>query len=453
MIGNLDAMHLLSHGYAVFSNIVDSKSVDQIEKLLDATLESSGGVPTSKTTASEWIKAKSKLQSYDGILNLVNTGQVREHIKETLGEFVPLKSSQIAYRFPMENCEGDSIHIDNFTEKDMKRRSGLPKEFDALIGIVLSDTEQENCGNFTVFPGSHFRFQEWSRKNGGYEYFKQHGFEEMVKSFRSSGAELNPHQLMTKRGDLIVANRFLLHLISAPNFSENIRKIIWFRTKSVKDADTFQNVWANWKFIEDHSLLHELEYTDDLRRIEEFGYGYQLQKGEFMLKSHISIPNVFASMMSARFVDHKLVNIKSNGYLSNFGHKKLLEHVQSSLDEIDELNVAQYIYDNLDYNKMIKEWFPMVDVNETCKQREIAFKYHHIKSLSKSAMIKDWADELGLCGYICKGSPGYLVIRGYENKLDVFEKRLQCMYWKKGGSETNEVPYPVPDEEFCICEL
>jgi hypothetical protein len=38
--------------------------------------------------------------------------------------------------------------------------------FTVLVGVYLSDCPEEDSGNFTVFPGSHYQIGE---------YFKEHG--------------------------------------------------------------------------------------------------------------------------------------------------------------------------------------------------------------------------------------------------------------------------------------
>jgi len=452
---DLRSKFLLAHGYVTFDNIIN---IDDTVKIIDDILDKSGGVPKSREEATKWIKIKSEFQSDSQLLNLINKGIIKDKLENILGDFEELKSCQISYRFSGENIDSENIHIDNFTPRDMKRKY-IPnvsietpdrrfKEFDALVGVCLSDVYEEDRGNFTVFPGSHFRVQAWSRRHNGEEYFKKNGLEDMIKNFKSTGAKLQPHQLCSKKGDLIIANRFLMHLISAPNRSDQIRKIIWFRVKSKnKTIDHFNDIWQKWKFINEHDFINQQFYraSDLSNKIEELGYGYKSAENEYYIKSHMSIPNIFASMIILRIKDdNKNITIKTNGFISKIGNEYLVKELKE-LSNMNELQMCKYIYENFDYNILIMKWFPKTIENVNF----LSFEYHHIKSISKTNMMKKWADELELNGYVKKGKPGYLYVEGNDHFLSIFSKRLSCLYWNKKPKKLT-LKQELKDKKFFI---
>jgi hypothetical protein len=396
---------LLMHGFVHYSKVVN---IDGVEKMIDQKLDKVG-IPKSREDAKEWVKEKSKLQGHPEILSLINRGKAERIIEEVFGEFEKAKSSQIAYRFPGEGKEGVP-HIDNYTEKDL-HRSRIPPDFDLLVGIALNDTLDENRGNFTVFPGSHYQVEGYSRKNGGIGFFSKHGLSDML-----SKTTFHPqHQLLLEKGDLLIVNRSLLHLICSPNQSDQIRKMIFFRVRrSSHSFDRTRDVWSGWKFKENLFL-------DD--PFNGSGYGYRASETRYYLRTFLSQPNLFASSLILDLKDHTL---RTNGFLSKTAERRLSKLIFKARDPV---LIGKYIYD-LNYATLIKEWFP------DHHQNFLHLKFDHIKSKSKSEMIKEWADELGLKGLLIKGKPGFLYVEG--ERIELFKKRFECLYWNKRPQELDE---------------
>lgn len=434
---------------------INNDVVSNINTMLDKALSDAGGEPKSRNDARQWVKQKSKLQNRKELLNLVNQGPVKKELDNMLGPFIEPTSCQIAFRFPGENLDDGGIHIDNFTEKDFKRHS-LPEEFDALVGICLSDTKQIDSGNFTVFPGSHYRVQAWSNDNGGYYYFKENGLRKMIKSFES-GAELKPYQLCVSSGDIIIANRFMLHLISAPNKSLVTRKIIWFRINSSDMyGDPFSRIWDKWKFIENYKFKDLDDKSDDIELIEKDGYGYLSSQDpyEIKVKSKFSVPNIFASMLSIRYDTNGNVSIKTNGFLSSIGHDLLLSQIKNKFNtkikNCSKYKVCKYLYQICDYSKLIVEWFPFDNTKLTSVIETRGYIADHIKSESKTGMMKQWADEMNITGFVVRGYPGYVVVIGDSYALNIFDDRLYCQYWKKGMKVCDDYPDEHITDKFIV---
>jgi hypothetical protein len=212
MYKQLTARHFKSHGFFVSENKDEkwTNLIEQARNLIDEALNDAcpdKTYPTDKTSATckKWIDKKSKIQSHPSILNLIDNSLIAM-LEKMLGTNIqPVRSSQIAVRFPGEgtkinnndnNNDNDndndndnnndskennndnidnvikikmhpnllsSIHIDNFTQKDFQRKK-LPGEFQLLVGIVIDDNLNIDHGNFTCFPGSHNQIRAWLYK-------------------------------------------------------------------------------------------------------------------------------------------------------------------------------------------------------------------------------------------------------------------------------------------------
>ena len=152
---------------------------------------------------------------------------------------------QIAARFPGAFCMPDSFvpvpswksfwHIDGMHEPP------LIGNFTLLVGIALRDVTQDLCGNFTVFPRSHFVLQD---------YFRKHGFAEAYRGLKTLPALPleDPVQVHLRAGDCILAHYQLAHTI-APNCGSEIRTMLFYRLNVHADGhtpDSMTDIWRDW---------------------------------------------------------------------------------------------------------------------------------------------------------------------------------------------------------------
>jgi len=197
------------------------------------------------------------LDNHKDIKNLLHN-DIWDIIADLYGEeniYLPDYYVQIALRFPQLNDDLKYLpwHIDNVT------REGI-KGFGFIVGVFLNEVNQENGGNFTVFPGGHIVLQE---------HFKKHGTDTLYRSI--SGKIILPeilfapqYQLQVKQGDIVICHHQLPHR-AAPNISPNIRVAVFFRIYhkqlpfehfagcALRDA-VLQNIWyMGWKGL--HHLL------------------------------------------------------------------------------------------------------------------------------------------------------------------------------------------------------
>src|SRR5690606_22784618 len=78
-----------------------------------------------------------------------------------LARIQPVNSGQIALRFPTLQSEPSaaSPHLDVMHSPLNGVPEGTIANFTALVGVLLSDLPHEHAGNFTVWPGSHHKFE------------------------------------------------------------------------------------------------------------------------------------------------------------------------------------------------------------------------------------------------------------------------------------------------------
>lgn len=235
------AKKLIENGFCVVEQLLPNKTVCEIREGIDEVLDivQKEHRVIRCNDDKDWIRARTKLQR-KWLPKFINDNPtIRDGIEKVVGEYIPLRTSQIAYRFPGE--KGGNLHIDNFTDaaRTMKR-----PEFNVLVGFVLSDVDTEWMGNFTIYPGSHKLVEEWSRKYGGYKHFFNEGLSGMLKWVKPKLGK--PVQLCVKAGDVVIANRFTLHLVCSDNKSDVIRKMVWYRVSLVAGdgVDQFYDVWA-----------------------------------------------------------------------------------------------------------------------------------------------------------------------------------------------------------------
>ena len=415
----LDIQTLNDHGFLVLNNFFEPSKLEPIHSNIQSILSDifPNNLPQNAADAECWIARKSKLQRSKNILDLMND-DINTYLKNKLNiDVEPIKSCQIAARFPGEGIEKKSWHIDNFTEKDLNRNF-IPKEFDYLVGIYLTDNELENNGNFTCFPGGHHQTRAYCRsissqinpcginnENIIHDYFRTNGLDD-IRSKLQLG---NEFQIKTKMGSVLVADRMLPHLICAPNLYDHIRIIIFFRTRLKNHSP--KNLFFG--------SLHKESLTN---KIELDGSGYMKEENVYRIKPRLKhhLPNTFASMVEIKFDNNQLISIHSMGFLSKESHCKWFDKLKnkSLIEIIEHIN-------NVDYKDLIEEFYPMpAPLGELESTR---MEFHHIHSLSKSTMIKNW--YLGI--EVILGKPGLITFNLPQSISQTILNRILAFHWNK----------------------
>jgi hypothetical protein len=162
------------------------------------------------------------------------------------GKVVPSKNVQAALRFPEHDSKDEKVgvHIDGFYPP-FEGQPVPPKPFIAIAGFFLNDVDQDDAGNFMVWPGTHRQFAE---------YFAKHGADPNLK-YGIPPVDLPPPvQIKVKAGDMILAHYQLGHTAST-NLSQAIRYAVYIRMHHAdrpKDSlDVLTDIWKYWYGMSD----------------------------------------------------------------------------------------------------------------------------------------------------------------------------------------------------------
>jgi hypothetical protein len=133
--------------------------------------------------------------------------------------------------------------------------------FSVLIGVALSDQMQDACGNLAVHPGSHYSLMPFMKK-----FAETRGLDiadpQVAQARRQKAIALlqnkpvldEPVQVKLAKGDVVIALFKLAHL-GTPNYSENTRKMVYFRV-SHRELEklripALEDLWIEYEGIND----------------------------------------------------------------------------------------------------------------------------------------------------------------------------------------------------------
>jgi hypothetical protein len=151
--------------------------------------------------------------------------------------------AQVAFRFSQarpggwwasdgeRRIGGRSWHLDGMDK-------GQYGPFSLLIGVALSDQLVDNCGNLGVHAGSHHTLKPFLKKysaacdHSGLDKNDAQAIQERrmyaVSLVQNKPLLDEPVQVKLAKGDVVFALHKLAHL-GTPNYSDNIRKMVYFR--------------------------------------------------------------------------------------------------------------------------------------------------------------------------------------------------------------------------------
>jgi hypothetical protein len=137
--------------------------------------------------------------------------------------------AQIALRFPeyRDQTNNHPPHIDGFPTPYNGIDKGLLCRQTLLVGIYLSRAEQQDMGNFAVWPGSHRRVAAAYRSADGGTILKTQGPQALLKTLMGMNPG-TPEQILTEPGDVVLAHGSLVHSV-ATNLSLQLRYAVYFR--------------------------------------------------------------------------------------------------------------------------------------------------------------------------------------------------------------------------------
>ena len=194
-------------------------------------------------------------------------------VEDILGENncdIENPSAQIAFRFPEYNNKDAPKVIDSKHWHTDGLRKGRSHGFSLLLGVCLNDVDDDYSGNLLVYPGSHFMIHQCSvGPHGDIDKARLKSLKANQQSFlyedyegnddnndqtnndndnvdiNSNGINNtndhhinepllpslgNPYQLKSRSGDIVLLHPDLAHE-GGPNFSHDIRKMVYFRLR------------------------------------------------------------------------------------------------------------------------------------------------------------------------------------------------------------------------------
>ncbi len=184
------------------------------------------------------------------IADLFNASGLRQTMQELMGKAnVPAQTSgQLALRFPREPgapVRALGPHIDGVYTPTNGVPEGTIASFSALVGAFLTDVQTENAGNFTVWPGSHEKMQD---------YFRAHGTDIITRQSKTPPIERGePLQVKVRAGDAVIAHYQLLHSV-AGNHAPRPRYTTFFRVKhpehEAHKLECLCDLWREWPGVD-----------------------------------------------------------------------------------------------------------------------------------------------------------------------------------------------------------
>lgn len=227
--------HLFEQGWVVIPQVVPAEMVQAAKNTINSTIENY--LDSIQTYAHT-------LKTDEHLTNLLMKTDAFSLIESALGKGKVVASTnvQCALRFPghdPKSLNNLKPHIDSFhPSKDGKPGSITP--FIAIAGFFLNDIDQDNAGNFAVWPGTHRQFAE---------YFDKYGADPDLKLGIPPVDLPQPVQIKARAGDMILAHYQLAHTAAA-NLSRDVRYAVYIRMHHAdrpKDSlDVLTDIWKYW---------------------------------------------------------------------------------------------------------------------------------------------------------------------------------------------------------------
>jgi Phytanoyl-CoA dioxygenase (PhyH) len=177
------------------------------------------------------------------IMNLISQSPVYNILDEIFEiDNIDWDGGQIAIRRAHNHPEPvpPTPHIDGFASGVNGLDEGKIYNHTVLVGVFLTPVRTEFAGNFTVWPGSHYVYENYFRERGPLAMREPAPQPEIGE----------PVQLMCDVGDVVLAHYQLGHS-AAVNTVDHDRIAIYFRVWLRKMESNrwhyLTNIWDGWK--------------------------------------------------------------------------------------------------------------------------------------------------------------------------------------------------------------
>lgn len=202
----------------------------------------------SSASSADHFKGKAS-PDHPAITDLFNRSMLPFVLRELLGGDQPFSvhRGQIALRFPGDMCPDGTCdfspegfenvrkhwHIDGCPSEfipGVTDHWGTIKNFDALVGVILSDIPEKMSGEVAFYPGSHDALAQHFRDHSGRELerVRQEGNRALPIGERTDATFGNrsPTHVTGRAGDVVIANYMTAHFV-APNTAVDVRYAVY----------------------------------------------------------------------------------------------------------------------------------------------------------------------------------------------------------------------------------
>jgi hypothetical protein len=161
-----------------------------------------------------------RLPVADRALRLSGAMAVAEQLVQPLGLDHAFDHIQIALNIPPYSHRPGGPHLDGH-----RPNQDRPGSFTMLAAIYLSDESAPDSGNLWVWPGSHLIHQRLFAERGPQALLAASGH---TLSIDDPPDLAEPHPVLARRGDLLLAHYLLGHNIGG-NTTPRTRRILYYR--------------------------------------------------------------------------------------------------------------------------------------------------------------------------------------------------------------------------------
>lgn len=239
-------------GYTIARGVVPQVMIEAALRAINCSVGE--GMPREDMTRFRAQSYVPELQHEPVMTDLVNNTPIINLAESVMGEgkVAPVTGSQIALRYPLmvDPPPEPHPHLDGLHTPTNGVPEGEVHNFTLLAVILLSELKAPYSGNFTVWPGTHHRYET---------YFKENGSDALWKGASEGMPQIDlpqPVQIQGQPGDVCFTHYQLGHS-AAPNVSPHVRYAVIFRLRPIDRPDPQMNIealtdlWLEWPGIQD----------------------------------------------------------------------------------------------------------------------------------------------------------------------------------------------------------
>jgi len=180
--------------------------------------------------------------SHPDVLALFTRSGVVELVRELVGDFIPIATTQIQIRVPeseLHNVQPDkAMHVDGVSCPHLDPTE--LRTFSLLVGVVLSDISDPAGGALRYVPGGHLRMADWFRTEWSL------GITDQVPPYVDAEEGVS---FLGRPGDVLLMHHLVPHAVGR-NHTTTPRIMAYFRVSHVDHAsrrlDALRDPWLDY---------------------------------------------------------------------------------------------------------------------------------------------------------------------------------------------------------------